>query len=381
MVGALDAAGRPFSAANLVKLATVATVAGLAVALAGYPAWALKAQLIATPILLFGVVQFVLRFARGPRARGLLCLAGATIVLGTVSSAYLLAGFIPSTSSTLSVLAAYVTRYSGYADAIAIVLLGGAAIVLIVQDAFLEAVQAHGEQLQAVAAADRAATLSRVVSEVVRGLGHPIDVMLRRTDVLLESPGAPSAPDALREIRQQADRARHLIDDLEAYVRTLGGPEGFVDLSEVARMVAMGVAGEALRSGITLELDLSDGTAPVRADRAMVEQIIRGVLDNALEAAGQGGRVQLSSQLGARGVEVVVQDSGPGVLNEDVPKLFVGGFTTKEGGKETGLGLSLLAQLARSSGGSLRYENRPTPGFGARFVLTFPFAELHPPHI
>jgi signal transduction histidine kinase len=379
VVGALEAIGWSVSVRRLLALTGLVIAAGFAVALAGYPAWTNSVELVATPILLFGTVQFVLRAARGPRIRGLLCIAAAMIVLGTVASAYLLAGFISSSGGVLATLAADVTRYSGYSDAIATVLLGGAVVVLIVQDTFFDAVQSRSAQVQAVATAERAATLSRVVSEVVRGLGQPINAMLKQSSSLLKAPGTAGATEGLREIRQQAERASHLINDLDAYVRTLGRPEGFVDLSEVARAAASGVASEALRRGVRLVTELPPRIAVVRADRAMIEQVIRGLLDNALAAAGRGGQAHLSVQLHDQSVQAVVEDNGPGVPDEFVPRLFEQGFTTKEGGKESGFGLSLFAQLARSSGGTLQCDNRPTATIGARFVLTLPLAEMYPP--
>jgi signal transduction histidine kinase len=299
------------------------------------------------------------------------------VVYGTVASAYLLSGFIAASSGALAELAGQITRYSGFADAVAVVVLGGAVIVLIIQDGFLEAVKARGDQLQAVAAAERAATLSRVISEVVRGLGQPINSMLSNSGSLLEMPGTAGATEGLREIRHQAKRASHLIDDLDAYARTLGRPEEFVDLSDVARTAVKEVAADALSRDIALVSEIPAAMAPVRADRAMVEQILRGLLDNALAAAGQAGRVHLSAQVHARSAELVVEDSGPGVVDELFLQLFEEGFTTKEGGKESGLGLSFFAHLARSYGGTLRCENRPTPTVGARFVLTIPLAAVH----
>jgi two-component system, sensor histidine kinase PhcS len=69
-------------------------------------------------------------------------------------------------------------------------------------------------------------------------------------------------------------------------------------------------------------------------------------------------------------VRLLVEDNGPGIAPEHLPKLFTAFFTTKEAGKGTGLGLALSRQYVESFGGTLRAENRPEGG--ARFTVELP---------
>jgi C4-dicarboxylate-specific signal transduction histidine kinase len=71
-------------------------------------------------------------------------------------------------------------------------------------------------------------------------------------------------------------------------------------------------------------------------------------------------------------VRVMVEDNGPGVLAEHLPRLFTTFFTTKAPGKGTGLGLALSRQYVESFGGTLGVENRPEGG--ARFTVDLPGA-------
>jgi signal transduction histidine kinase len=69
-------------------------------------------------------------------------------------------------------------------------------------------------------------------------------------------------------------------------------------------------------------------------------------------------------------VAIQVQDTGPGIPEEDLDRVFDPFFTTKEPGKGTGLGLSICARLAEGMGGRMSVEN--APGGGARFIIRLP---------
>jgi signal transduction histidine kinase len=76
-------------------------------------------------------------------------------------------------------------------------------------------------------------------------------------------------------------------------------------------------------------------------------------------------------------IEIIVEDSGPGIAEQDLPRLFDPFFTTGEG---TGLGLSISFSIVSAHGGSIAAANRP--GGGACFTLRFPAvqtAAVHPP--
>jgi PAS domain S-box-containing protein len=93
----------------------------------------------------------------------------------------------------------------------------------------------------------------------------------------------------------------------------------------------------------------------IQADRDQLEQLLINLVRNAADAVSEtGGGVRVSWGLAAAGLEVTVEDEGPGV--GDTANLFVPFYTTKQGG--SGIGLPLSRQIAEVHGGSLRLENR-----------------------
>jgi signal transduction histidine kinase len=116
----------------------------------------------------------------------------------------------------------------------------------------------------------------------------------------------------------------------------------------------------------SIELDC---TAPTfRADRIQLRQALRNLIANAMDVLPEGGRVRVSAK--AEGDELVfrVADSGPGLSDEARQRVFDPFYTTRADG--TGLGLALVAALARAHGGSVRVERGPLGG--AEFTLRIP---------
>jgi signal transduction histidine kinase len=101
-----------------------------------------------------------------------------------------------------------------------------------------------------------------------------------------------------------------------------------------------------------------------------LNQIFLNLFDNAVRAAGEGGRVRVSSRPDREGVEILIADSGPGIPPELAQRIFDPFFTTREVGDGTGLGLHFSRQVAYDHGGSLDLVS--APGWGACFKLWLP---------
>ena len=101
-----------------------------------------------------------------------------------------------------------------------------------------------------------------------------------------------------------------------------------------------------------------------------LNQIFLNLFDNAVRAAGVGGRVRVASRPEREGIEITVADSGPGIPPDLAQRIFDPFFTTREVGEGTGLGLHFSRQVAYDHGGSL--DLVAAPGWGACFKLWLP---------
>ena len=146
-----------------------------------------------------------------------------------------------------------------------------------------------------------------------------------------------------------------------------------LDCAAVAADVIASFAKIASRKSITLEA-ANAPTTPVSGDADRLRRILEHLVDNALKYTPDGGRVTLRVAPSGEGAVVSVEDSGPGIAAEHLPRLFerfyrVDTARSRELGG-TGLGLSIVKHLAESMGASVGVAS--VPGTGSRFEVRLP---------
>jgi CheY-like chemotaxis protein len=142
---------------------------------------------------------------------------------------------------------------------------------------------------------------------------------------------------------------------------------------ELAERVTLALNKEFDRAGVRLLLDFGPDLPRITGDSVGLEQVLTNLLDNARRASGAQGVVRLSARTTPDGLELIVEDSGPGIPEEVLHRIFEPFFTTRPAGQGTGLGLSVSLGIVEQHGGSLRAENRSPPEKGARFTALLPF--------
>jgi hypothetical protein len=130
---------------------------------------------------------------------------------------------------------------------------------------------------------------------------------------------------------------------------------------------------ELRRRGKAIELiDRTDGAdLTFRVDPFAFGQVFRNILDNAITAVGEKGRIAAACTTGQRSVALTFSDSGPGVDAEQKERIFRPFYTTKTQG--TGLGLAIVKRLVEAHGGRVAVGEGPLPG--AAIVVTLPRGE------
>ena len=117
---------------------------------------------------------------------------------------------------------------------------------------------------------------------------------------------------------------------------------------------------------------MDSGLPLIPADRAQLQQVLLNLLNNAIDATGQNGKLVIATTHDGTFVQVRVTDNGPGVPPEVGERVFDPFFTTKAPGQGTGLGLSISHSIMEKMGGSLTLES--PPGQGATFIASLPIA-------
>jgi len=126
---------------------------------------------------------------------------------------------------------------------------------------------------------------------------------------------------------------------------------------------------ELRRSGIRLVLNLDDRRPFVTCDSRLLRQVILNLIRNAMEVVpAQSGQVMVVSVAERGGARIEVDDNGPGIPPEILPRIFEPFFTTKPDG--TGLGLAVVRQIVEEHGGSVTCIS--LPGKGTTFRIWLP---------
>ena len=151
------------------------------------------------------------------------------------------------------------------------------------------------------------------------------------------------------------------------------------NLAEVLGEVLRVQQGEFKDRGIAIEAETPSDLPRVMADRDQLKQVFFNITKNALEAMQPGGKLKIRSRSDDDSVYLLIGDSGAGIKQEDLIRLFQPYFTTKSTGH--GLGLMIAQRIMREHGGHLGLESQP--GVGTVVTLQFPRKErrvrmLHP---
>jgi signal transduction histidine kinase len=172
----------------------------------------------------------------------------------------------------------------------------------------------------------------------------------------------------LEEIVRQALRCKQITRGLLDLSRQKRARRDPVDLNRVVAQVAQLFERRGREEGgVRFEVEADPSVGEVATDEAMVRQVLDNLLANALDAAGEGGAVRISTVLDGERVRVEVADTGPGIQPETLARIFDPFFTTKDPGRGAGLGLAISLTLAEALGGALTVESKP--GKGSRFRL------------
>lgn len=179
-----------------------------------------------------------------------------------------------------------------------------------------------------------------------------------------------SRKDGLSFVLKGTERIETLVNDLLLFSRE--ETYTFEELSPeplIREAVAMGLLSWEGRIEIEVEPE-----SRIKADRGKFSRVLFNGLQNALQAMGSKGQLQVTARPASGWVEIRIEDTGPGIPNESISKLFTPFFTTKTNG--TGLGLAYSKKVVEGMGGTISLFNRPDRP-GACLAIRFPRAGGH----
>lgn len=217
---------------------------------------------------------------------------------------------------------------------------------------------------------------AQFLADVSHELRTPLTVLRGEADVALRGRGgAAELRGALERVQGMAVELGQLLEDLLAFARS--DAEGQhspaeIRLDEVVEAAAQEAEVLAEPLELSLELSLGDDAARIAADARRLKQALLIGLDNAVRHSPPGGRIGISTSRQEGAVRIEIADDGPGIAEEDLPRLFERFYRGRSAadGQGLGIGLAIARQIVERHGGSIGLDNRP--GGGAVLAITLP---------
>lgn len=221
-------------------------------------------------------------------------------------------------------------------------------------------------------------SIGRLAAGVAHEINNPLAVINEKAGLindLIEF--TPNFPDRERffglvsAIIGSVDRCRTITHRLLGFARRMDVEIQVLDVNDVVGETLGFLEKEALYRNIKLDLNFAEGLEKIESDRGQLQQVFLNILNNALQAMNDGGKLTVTTFEHDQGcVGVTIQDTGHGMSSETLERIFEPFFTTKAAGKGTGLGLSITYGLVKKLGGDIQVQSKV--GQGTTFTVLLP---------
>lgn len=219
---------------------------------------------------------------------------------------------------------------------------------------------------------ERLATLGKLAGVVGHELRNPLGVMNNAVYYLkmVLTDDDETSREYLDIIKDEIAGAERIVSDLLDSVRTKPPrPEP----TSMNVLLSTCLENCEITGNVKLSTEIPGGLPALMVDPLQMKQVFINLVNNAVEAMPEGGLLNIRAERGDDGrfVRVSIRDTGAGVSEEDMERLFQPLFTTKARG--IGLGLTVVKNLTEANGGAVEVESMP--GSGTTFTLTLPIEE------
>jgi two-component system NtrC family sensor kinase len=219
--------------------------------------------------------------------------------------------------------------------------------------------------------ADRLATIGELAAGVAHELNEPLGNILGFVQLAEKCPGLPQpAREDMKKAVISSLHAREVVKKLMLFARRMPPQKTQVNLNKLVEEGLYFLESRCAKEGIELKRLLSPDLPEITADSGQLTQVLVNLVVNAIQAMPKGGRLTVQTLAGKGYVSLIVEDTGVGMSEEVMKKIFTPFFTTKEVTQGTGLGLPVVSGIVTSHGGSIKVDSQL--GHGSRFEVKLP---------
>jgi PAS domain S-box-containing protein len=224
---------------------------------------------------------------------------------------------------------------------------------------------------------EKLAALGTLSAGIAHEMNNPLGIITSRIEIMLLDAEEHNLPtqvlEDLQVLHRATQRVARIATNLRSFARQIPREHARVDLNAVVQETLLLMQKPLEVDGIRLTTRLDPTLAPILGDASTLQQVLLNLVTNAREAMASGGEIRIETgpaTAPAGWVQLVINDTGPGISPEELLKVFDPFYTTKKTG--TGLGLSVSYGIIQDHHGTVDVQS--VPGRGTTFVLAFPAA-------
>jgi len=226
------------------------------------------------------------------------------------------------------------------------------------------------------------ATLGELTGTATHEFNNVLMTVINYAKLGLRNSDTASRDKALTKILEASERAAKITNTILAQARNRADSKEPTDLVALINDTLVLLQREMQKYRITVETDLAGGLPPILASGNQVQRLLLNLMTNARQAMGEGGTLWIRLAAEKSGdtqsptaVELTVRDSGSGIPEDVLPRIFDPYFSTKSGPDEsgkggTGIGLAACKEIIDEHGGRVRVES--LIGRGTAFIIRLP---------
>jgi two-component system, NtrC family, sensor histidine kinase HydH len=216
---------------------------------------------------------------------------------------------------------------------------------------------------------DRLASLGQLSAGIAHEIRNPLGSIQGAVEILAQDlPPEDPKSEFAKIARKEVSRLEKLTGEILQFSKPAPPKQFPIDWREIVEAACRLCSDEARRQGVEIVRQIDSLEATIIVDPEQVKQVLINILINAIQAQPGGGKITIAGKIETGELVLSIQDSGPGMMPEQLDRIFDPFFTTRREG--TGLGLSISFQLVKNNGGRIRATSEP--GRGSCFQIGFP---------
>ncbi len=211
--------------------------------------------------------------------------------------------------------------------------------------------------------AEKLASMGQMAAGIAHEINNPLGVVLMYSYLLKDEIGdkTPVVKDVERIIKE-AERTRKIVKGILNFARKEKIERKEVDINALLKRSVEDIVGNELNKKYKVNYNLDPQVGKQWVDESQLKQVFDNIIKNATEAMPEGGTITITTKNEENEFSITIADTGPGIPEEHLSKLFSPFFTTKPVGKGTGLGLPVCYGIVKMHEGSITAGNNPDGG-------------------